>query len=135
MRAAALQRQAHGIGMRHVAHQRLEDSRLQFGGAVAVEQPQQADVMAPRLPPRSAARTSKSRLAGTAVRSDGGAVLTGGALALDQGLDMRRILDLRAVIVAARMAGERSCAIDDAHLVRIGQHRQRAPHVGYAGSE
>ena len=38
-------------------------------------------------------------------------------------------LDLRAAVVAARMAGEHLRAIDDAHLVRVGEHRQRAANV------
>ena len=38
---------------------------------------------------------------------------------------MGGILDLRALVVAAPMTGEHLLAVDDAHLVRIGQHRQR----------
>ena len=34
--AAAFEREAHGIGMGHVAFERLEDGGLQFGGAMAL---------------------------------------------------------------------------------------------------
>ena len=40
--APALQREADGIGMRHVAVERLADGGLQVGGAVAIEQPRQS---------------------------------------------------------------------------------------------
>ena len=39
--AAAFEGEAHGVGMRHVALQRLEDGRLQIGGAGVIEQTQQ----------------------------------------------------------------------------------------------
>jgi len=39
--AATLKGQTHGVGMRHVALQRLKDGRLQIGGAVAVQQSDQ----------------------------------------------------------------------------------------------
>ena len=39
--AAAFEGEAHGVGVRHVALQRLEDGRLQIGGAGAIEQTQQ----------------------------------------------------------------------------------------------
>ena len=39
--AGALQCQAHGVGVRHVALERLGDGRLQRGGAIALEQAQQ----------------------------------------------------------------------------------------------
>ena len=35
--AAAIEGEAHGVGMRYVALQRFEDGRLQIGGAGAVE--------------------------------------------------------------------------------------------------
>jgi hypothetical protein len=40
--APALQCDANGVGMRHAAVERLADGDLQFGGTVAVEQPEQA---------------------------------------------------------------------------------------------
>jgi hypothetical protein len=39
--ALAIEREAHGVGVRHVALQRLADGGLQGGGAMAVEQLQQ----------------------------------------------------------------------------------------------
>ena len=43
---------------------------------------------------------------------------------------MGGILDLRPLVVAAAMADEHLRAIDDAHLVRIGQHGEQALHLG-----
>jgi hypothetical protein len=43
---------------------------------------------------------------------------------------MGGILDLRHLVVAAAMADEHLRAIDDAHLVRIGQHGEQALHLG-----
>ena len=60
----------------------------------------------------------------------GTAVLAGGVLLLDQGLDMGGILDLGALVVTASMTGEDVRAVDNAHLVEIGEHRERAPHMG-----
>jgi len=36
--AAALQRQLHGVGMRHIAIERIADAGLQISGAVALQQ-------------------------------------------------------------------------------------------------
>ncbi len=44
-------------------------------------------------------------------------------------LDMGRLLDLLALVVAARMAGDDFLALDDAQPVGIGQHGQGAPHM------
>ena len=41
--AAAFEGEAHGVRVRHIAGQRLGDGGLQFGRAVAVEQPLQTD--------------------------------------------------------------------------------------------
>ena len=43
---------------------------------------------------------------------------------------MGGILDLGALVVAAAMAGENLGAVDDAHLVRVGQHGEQALHLG-----
>ena len=63
-------------------------------------------------------------------RLDGGAVLVGGALVVDQRLDMGGVLDLRALVVAAPVTGQDMDTIDDAQLLRVRQHRQRALHIG-----
>src|SRR5579864_4990135 len=41
--ATALERQTHGVGVRHVVRERLADRGLELDGAVTVEQPQQGD--------------------------------------------------------------------------------------------
>jgi len=40
-----------------------------------------------------------------------------------------RVLDLRALVVAARMSGEGLQALDDAQPAGIGQHGQGASHM------
>src|SRR6202040_4001113 len=60
----------------------------------------------------------------------GAAVLAGGMFLLDQGLNMGGVLDLGALVVTASMTGEDVLAVDNAHLVGIGEHGERAPHVG-----
>jgi hypothetical protein len=59
----------------------------------------------------------------------GGAELTGGALLFDQRLDVVRLLDLRTALVAAPVAGEHGAAVNDAYLMRVGEHRQYAVNV------
>ena len=43
---------------------------------------------------------------------------------------MGGVLDLGALVVTASMTGEDVLAVDNAHLVGIGEHGERAPHVG-----
>ena len=85
--------------------------------------------MAPRLAPRSAARISRVWLAGGLHQAVGGAVLPRGGFLFDQRLDVAGKLDLRVAVVAARMAGQHRAAVNDAHLMRVGEHRQHAVHV------
>ena len=63
--AAMLEGQTHGVGMRHIALQRLKDGRLQIGGAVAVQQSDRGGSDGAQIGARSAARASKVWLAGT----------------------------------------------------------------------
>src|ERR1700730_4791868 len=60
----------------------------------------------------------------------GAAVLAGGMFLRDQGLDMGGVLDLGALVVTASMTGEDVLTVDNAHFVGIGEHSERAPHVG-----
>ena len=46
---------------------------------------------------------------------------------LDQRLDVGGLFDLRALVVTARVRREHRRAVDDAHLMWIGEHRQNAP--------
>jgi len=52
------------------------------------------------------------------------------AFAFEQAFNMHSNLDLCAAIVTALMGGQQRDAIEDAHLTRIGPHRERAAHVG-----
>ena len=104
---AAFEGEAHGVRVRHIAGQRLGDGGLQFGRAVAVEQPLQTDsdgteVGATLSSADQQVRGGRHRLR-QAIR---GTVPAGRMLLLLQGLDMRGVLDLRPLVVAARMAGE-----------------------------
>ena len=76
--------------------------------------------------PFAGSRMLRDLLRGEAI---GGAVLTRGAFLLHQRLDVAVLLDLCVAVVAARMAGEHRAAIDDAYLMRIGEHRQHATNV------
>ena len=53
-----------------------------------------------------------------------------GALVRDEGLQMGGILDLGSLVVTAAMAGEDLGAVDDAHLIGIGEHGEQALHLG-----
>ena len=129
--AAALERQTHGIGMRHVACQGLADSGLQLGGAVTFKQPQQrrddgAEIAAPLGGADQQGLACGSRLR----QPISGAVLASGALFSDEILDMGGVFDLCALVVTALMPGKNLLAIGDADLMWIGKHRQRALHMG-----
>ncbi len=94
--APALQGQTHGIGVRHVARERLADRRPQIGGAVAVEQPGQADGDGAQF--GAALGGAQPQVAAGRRRLDepvGGAMLAGGAFGGDQGRDVLGLLDLR----------------------------------------
>src|SRR6516164_2362734 len=100
--ATALESQAHGVGMGHIALEGFGDSGFEFGCAVACQQAHQgggdgAEVVA------ALSGAHQQDLAGRRGLSEliGGAVTVGGALLLDQRVNMRGILDLRALIVAA----------------------------------
>jgi hypothetical protein len=56
-------------------------------------------------------------------------VLRGGAFLLHQRLDVAGVLDLCVAVVAAPMAGKQRAAVNDAYLMRVGEHRQHAPNV------
>src|ERR1700733_993967 len=122
--------QTHGVRMRHIPLQRLEDGGLHLGSAGLRQQAHQGGGDGAEI----AAAFGGADQQGLAGRSRvdqaiGGAVLTGGALLLHQRLDVASLFDLRATVVAARMAGEHRAAVDDAYLVRGGENRQDAASV------
>jgi hypothetical protein len=82
--------------------------------------------MTPRLAPRGA--HEQCLAGGGRVREAVvGAVLVSGTFVVDQPLDVGGIFDLCPLVVAAPMAGEHFRTVNDAHLSRIGEHRQHAP--------
>ncbi len=126
--APAIEGEAHGVGMRHVARQRFQDGGLQFGGAVSVEQAQQGSGDGAEVVATRGGAAQQVLAGGRDLRQVvGGAVLAGGVFLGDQGGDVGGVLDLGALVVAAAMAGEDLRAIGDAYLVRIGEQRQAAP--------
>src|SRR3954451_7126010 len=114
----AVEREAHGVGVRHVALERLLDGGLQGGGAVPVEQLQQRGGDAAERHAASG-RAAQQLLAGRSGLGEtvGGPVLAGRALFRDQRIQVIGLLDLRALVIAAAMAGEQLPAIDDAPLL------------------
>jgi hypothetical protein len=60
----------------------------------------------------------------------GAMVMARGMLVGNERRDMRGDFDLGALVVVARMAGEKFGAIDNAHFVRIGEHGEQALHAG-----
>ena len=117
--------------MRYRAREGLANARLKLGGTIAIEQAQQgggdgSEVVAPlgRLGEQLGAVGCGL---GKAV---GAAMLAGLAFARRQLGDMGRVLDLLALIVAARMRGDDRGPIQNPDLGRAGHHRERAPHVG-----
>src|ERR1700722_2094127 len=128
--APAFESESHGVRMRHIALQRLEDGELQIGGAGAIEQPHQRGGDGAEIGAAFGSADEQGLAGGShlceAVRS---AVLASGALLLDQLLDVGGDLDLRALVVAALVAGEHLGTVDDAHLVWIGENGQCASHM------
>jgi len=57
-------------------------------------------------------------------------MLAGGALLLDQILNMGGALDLCPLVVAALMAGKDPLAIEESDFSWIGEHGQGALHMG-----
>ena len=116
--ALALKCQAHGVGVRHIAHQRLEDGILQRCSAVAFEQPRQGGGDGAEIGAAFGGTHEQGLAGGSGLREAViGAVLTGGTLVVDQSPDMGGIFDLCPLVVAARMAGEDVRTVGDAHLM------------------
>ena len=127
---AALKRQTHGVGVGHLAIEGHADGGLQLGGAIARQQPHQGGGDGSQIV-AALAGTGEQRLAGRCGLSQqvGGPVAAGGVLLLEQSLDVSAILDLGGLVVAARMARENLLAVEDTHLVEIGENGEGAAHV------
>lgn len=129
--ALALQREAHGIGVRHAAPECFAHRCLELGAAIAIKQAQQrggdaAQVLA------APGRTDEQLPAGwgSVGAPIGATVMAGPSLMIDQGLDVCGILDLRAPVITASVAGEHLRRIGDAYLLRVSEHREPLPNVG-----
>ena len=83
--------------MRHVTRQRIKDGGLHLSGPIAFEQPLQANGDGAQIG-AAFGGADQQVLAGRSSLDEaiGGAVLASGMLALDQGLNVGGILDLRA---------------------------------------
>jgi hypothetical protein len=93
--AAALQRQAHGIWMWHIAIERRHDGRLQLGSPVASQQTHQGGRDGAEIGTPFGGANQQSLAGGSRVgEMIGSAVVVRLAFLLDQGLNMGGILDL-----------------------------------------
>ena len=111
--AETFEGETHGVRMRHIALQRLEDGRLQIGGAVAVQQSDQGGSDGAQIGAPFRGAREQSLAGGDGVgEAVSCAVLASGVLLLDQGLDMGGGLDLRVFVVAAPVNGEHFGAIE-----------------------
>src|SRR6202163_2270724 len=129
--ATPFEGEADGAWVRHVAVERLNDCGLQLDGAVAIQEPQHGAGDGPEIVAALGGADQQGLAGGRRMREAvGTAVLAGGMFLLDQSLDMGSVLDLGALIVTASMTGEDVLTVDNAHLVGIGEHGERAPHVG-----
>jgi hypothetical protein len=87
--AATLEGETHGVRMRHIALQRLEDGGLQIGGVGSIQQPYQGGGDGAQIgAPFSGAHEQSLAGGGDLGEAVSGAVLASAALLLDQGLDM-----------------------------------------------
>ena len=97
---------------------------------VTIEQPHQSDGDGTEIGAAFGGADQQDLAGGSRLREAvRGAMLVSCAFLLDQPLDVGDILDLRALVVAAPVAGEHLGAVDDAHLVWIGENGQSAPDV------
>ena len=129
--AAPFQREADGVGVRDAAAERLGDGGLQFGGAIAVQKPDQGgrdggDGVAALGGLLEQALAGWRRLEEPVIRP----MMAGGALVFDQRFDVGGRLDLRPLVIAARVAGDDLAAVGDANLIAIGQHGQLPTDMG-----
>ena len=109
--ALALEREAHGVGVRHIAQQRLENGILQRRGAVAFEQPRQGRGDGTEIGAAFGGAHEQGLAGGSGLREAViGAVLTGGTLVVEQSLDVGGLFDLRLLVVTTRMAPSRARA-------------------------
>ena len=122
----SFQRQAHGVGMRHVAlQQRLAQGSLQRPSAVAVHKTQQLRRDRAQAVAGLAGALEKLGAGGCGLcQAVAGAVRAGRAFVIDQRFDVDGLLDLLASIPAAHVARQCLCAVQDADSVFVGQHAQ-----------
>src|ERR1700686_259320 len=129
--APPLKGETDGAWVRHVAIERLDDGGLQLGRAVAIQEPQHGAGDGAEIAAALGGADQQGLAGGRRMREPvGAAVQAGGMFLLDQGLDMGGVLDLGALVITASMTDEDVLAVDNAHLVGIGEHGERAPHVG-----
>jgi len=129
--ACAFQRQAHGVGVRHAALQRVHDGGLQRSGAVAIEQAGQHRRGRTQDLSTLGGEPQKLRAGGCRLRQAVACtVRPGSALELDQGFDMNGLLDLLTSIPAANVAHQLLRAVEDANPVFVGQYGQGSANVG-----
>src|ERR1700677_4059652 len=125
--------QLDGVGMRRWPFEleHFKDARLEFAGAVVVEQPGQSDddgvqgmAILGGAGEQLGAGGRRRRPAG------GGAMAMSPALLVDQRPDMGGVFDLGAFVITTGVTGHDLRAVDNANLRRGRQHTERAAYEG-----
>src|ERR1700722_381104 len=112
--AAAFERQANRVGMRHITLKGLDDGAIELARPIALPQLDQAggdaaEVSAALGGTSEQGRAGRRGLCQTISR----AVAARLTFPRDERLDMRRVLDLLAFVETARMAGQDRQAVND----------------------
>src|ERR1700710_2857857 len=109
----------------------LDDSSLEFAGAVTLEEPvQSSDGALQGVAVLGRAQEELGAGGGGVDKAVGDAGASCPALLIAQRLDMGGVLDLGAIVVAAQMAGDHGDAVEDADLRSVGKKGQLATNMG-----
>src|ERR1700682_4355244 len=128
--APAAQPQTYAVCVRHVCRERLLDRSLQLGCSVPVEQARQA-VREPTEICAALSRAREQQLAGRhgLRQAVDAAMLVRLAFAVLEFADVLGQFDLRVTVIAAGMTGNELGTVEHTHLLQVGAHAQRAPHM------
>jgi len=128
--AGTFERQAHGVGVWHIARQGLGHSAVHRLGAIALQQPRQPQGDRAQVVPACGGTPKQLSHRRHGLRQPvGGAVGSRAALVIEQRLEMFFLLDLCPAVPTAPMAGQHDGTVEHAQALGLGQHRQRAPYM------
>ena len=121
----------HGAKVRRIFGECGSDGGFERGSAMTGEQLQQPSGEHPEVGPAcGGAQEQRLGTRGGVLQAVLCAMGAGGAFVGHQRGDMRRVLDLRPAVEAARVLGDHVLVIDDAHGLEAGEHGERAVHMG-----